>query len=120
MAGLVNCPRCGAVFTKDRHDICKNCLEKENDQLNLLKKYLDENPGAQLKELVRVSGVPEETIVHYVRTNRLISVMETPALKIYCEECGAEIITGRFCRKCREKIASRFETAASSLKPKRD
>ncbi|MBL4890103.1 MAG: hypothetical protein JKX97_08815 [Candidatus Lindowbacteria bacterium] len=120
MGQLINCPKCGEVFPKERHDLCPLCIKKEQQQLSILKNYLSENPEAELKELVQVTGIAEEVIQTYVRTNRLMSIEESPALQIKCEECGVEIMTGRFCRECREKFSNALNASVSSIKGTKD
>lgn len=114
---LSKCQRCGEVFTAGKYPTCPRCRTIENEQLDYLKNYLMTNPYATQEELERVSGVPKAEIIEYVRQGRLI--MDSPALKITCEQCGVEITTGRFCRACNQSLASRFASVAQSLKSKK-
>lgn len=75
------------------------------------------NPDATIEELERVSGIPKETLLEYVRQNKIF--LDSPALKIYCEQCGTEIYNGRFCNRCAKKLASQMEATAGRLKSKK-
>jgi len=115
---LARCPRCGEIFSKGKFDICPSCRSSENEKIDLLKHYVDENPKATVEMLVTVSGLKEEEILDYIRENRLI--IESDVLKITCESCGETIITGTICRACRQKMANKFSAALDPLKRKRD
>lgn len=114
---ITKCIRCGEVFTKDKWDTCPRCRQVENEQLDFMKNYILTNPYATMEELERVSGVARAEIMDYVRQGRLI--MDSPALKITCEQCGTEITSGRFCRPCQQKLANQFAAVAESLKTKK-
>lgn len=114
---IARCPRCGNVFSKDKFSICPACKAQENEKIDLLKHFVDENPHATLEQLQRISELTEEEILGYIRDNRLI--VESDALKVRCESCGTPIIQGRFCRECRDRLSKGFSSAAAPLKARR-
>ena len=91
---------------------------RENEQLDTLRRYTDHNPDATMDELERVSGLTAENIMNHVREGRLIS-MNARQIALACEECGAEILTGRFCRACKKELAERFAASVEELKLKK-
>lgn len=114
---IAKCPKCGSIFSKDKFSICPACKAVENEKIDLLKHFVDENPHATVEQLQGISGLTEEEIMGYIRDNRLI--VESETLKVRCETCGATIIQGRFCRECRDKLAKSFSSAADPLKARR-
>ncbi len=115
---LSRCPRCGDVFLREKFDICNKCRSSENEKIDLIKRYIDEHPDANLEELTKVSGMDQDEILHYVREGRLLSE-DLTSLEITCEECGTRISTGRFCRKCRERLSNAFSASLAELKIRR-
>jgi len=114
---IAKCPKCGNIFSKDRFAICPPCKATENEKIDLLKHYVDENPNATVDLLQGISGLTEEEIMGYIRDNRLI--VESAILTVHCETCGAAIIQGRFCRDCREKLSKGLTSAADPLRAKK-
>ncbi|MEK8022755.1 MAG: hypothetical protein AAB229_03005 [Candidatus Hydrogenedentota bacterium] len=114
---LAKCPACGDIFSRDKFAICPKCWEKETQVLENLKHLSQDMPNATIDDLATISGIGRETIVNYVRSGRLF--LDTPAAKLRCEECGADIEGGRFCKKCRDKLASRFSSVSDTLKTRK-
>jgi len=118
--GLRKCPKCGKLFTKDkdRSSLCPVCKMRENEQLDTLRRYTDHNPDATMDELERVSGLTKTQIIGHIREGRLIS-MNARQILLTCEQCGAEIMTGRFCRACKTDLADRLAASVQDLKEKK-
>lgn len=114
---LAKCPSCGEIFSRDKFPVCKNCWEKENQVIERLKQLSQDMPTATIEELSKLSGIPRDTIVSHIRSGRLY--LETPQAKLRCEECGVEIDTGRFCKKCRDKLTSRLSGVSDALKARK-
>lgn len=115
---LLRCPKCGEIFTKGKFPICPTCKQKETERLDVLKRFLVANPDASMDEIEKVSGFTHEEIIGYVREGHLSS-QDFVQFSLACEECGAKILTGRFCKKCREALAGRLEAGLVSLKTKK-
>jgi predicted amidophosphoribosyltransferase len=111
MAGLrvMKCPRCGNIFTKDRHPICPACWRKEQEDLDKVRRHLDENPGATALEVSAGTGVPEPTVIRFIKEGHLI-VAQGHGVRYPCETCGKPIATGRFCPDCGERLTKGLES----------
>lgn len=110
MAELANCARCDAVFVKTSRDICTECYREEEQAFQKVYRFLSkrENREATIAEIVKATGVEEELIIKFIRNNRL-QRSRFPKLAYPCERCGIDIVTGRFCEECSEKLISEFE-----------
>src|SRR5699024_8527218 len=98
MAELANCSNCGKVFAKHIRDICDECFKKEEEDFETVYHFLKEqkNREATIQEIVEKTGVPETTIIKFIKNKRL-RTSQFPKLMYPCEMCGKDILTGRFC-----------------------
>ncbi|RMH54948.1 MAG: flagellar protein [Candidatus Hydrogenedentota bacterium] len=118
MPELTKCARCGELFVRERFHICPKCRQEEAKIIDTLRRYVAENPMAELDELARITAVKKEKILQFVREGKLISI-DSPALKIRCEECGTEITSGRFCRPCSRKLTEELSKTIQGIRPKK-
>ncbi|NLV92561.1 MAG: MerR family transcriptional regulator [Firmicutes bacterium] len=93
---LRNCNRCGVVFSSRGSRICPRCLQREQEEFEIVRDYIRKNPGATVAETSIATEVPVEQINQFVREGRLI--LSRPELQ--CQSCGDLIASGRFCTKC--------------------
>lgn len=105
MTELGNCARCGAVFAKGIRDICQNCYREEEEAFKTVYRFLTKrkNREATLPEIVEATGVEEDLIIKFMKQNRL-RASQFPKLAYPCEKCGNNIIEGRLCASCSNKI----------------
>ncbi|WP_067727091.1 TIGR03826 family flagellar region protein [Oceanobacillus damuensis] len=105
MAELANCTRCEAVFVKNLRDICPNCYKKEEEAFQKVYKFLRirKNREATLIEIVEATGVEETLITKFVKEKRLHAA-DFPKLAYPCENCGANIVSGKLCISCAEEL----------------
>ncbi|MEC1770242.1 TIGR03826 family flagellar region protein [Schinkia azotoformans] len=101
MPELDNCPKCGRIYVKNLRGMCDAC-RKEDDQLfdkvyQFVKKR--QNRTATMIQIVEATGVPEETIMRYVKEGRL-KPAQFPNLGYPCESCGTVIQSGKLCLNC--------------------
>ena len=113
---VVNCPRCGKMFTKMRDPLCKECMKEEEDLFQKVREYLDENPNTSLPEVAEATGVSTKKIMRYVREGRLEASQYVGG--VTCERCGKPIKLGRYCEKC--IIAINTEVTAAFSKKEYD
>lgn len=96
---LKNCPRCGRVFPAGAgRDICSKCMEAEDDDYAIVRRYVRDHPRSTVIEVAEETGVDEEVILQYLRDGRLMS--NTFSSVINCERCGKSIRGGRYCDSC--------------------
>ncbi len=104
---LKNCPRCGRVFPAGSgRDICSKCLEAEDDDYGVVRRYVRDHPRSTVVEVAEETGVDEEVILQYLRDGRLMS--NSFSSVINCERCGKSIRGGRYCDSCLNVIDSQI------------
>lgn len=107
---LSNCANCGKVFAKSVRDICHDCYKKEEEAFTIVYRFLSKrkNREATLSEIVEATGVEEELIIKFIKQNRL-RTSQFPKLAYPCEQCGVDIVEGKLCADCSEKIRKEYE-----------
>lgn len=102
---LSNCRKCGKMFNHIGGPmLCESCRKKMEDSFQQVRKYLYDNPGSSLEDIAKNNDVSIGQINEWIRQERLVFSENSP-IKIKCEKCGATILTGRFCAKCKNDIA---------------
>lgn len=96
---LRNCDECNRVFAHPSRRLCEECYQKQQQQFNAVRDYLQENPGASVAEVAKETEVDLDTIYEFIREGRLHIVPHD--VEFHCEICGDVISTGRVCAKCR-------------------
>lgn len=112
---LVRCRRCGTMFTRVQSDLCPRCREIEFKEAERVRDYLDFHPDASIEEVEKKTGVPADRIRRFAREGILSSV-EYTGIRIPCESCGGPTPSGRFCKKCKDRLAEEFERLAEQMK----
>ena len=112
---VLKCPRCGSLFTKDRHPICPACWRAEQTNLDRVRRHLDENPGSTAAMVAAETGVPEEDVVRFIREGHLI-IAPGHGIQYPCDACGKPIAVGRFCPECSGKLTKGLEDATDALR----
>lgn len=99
-----NCRKCGRIFNyvAGPH-ICPACRERLEADFQRVKEYVRENPGAIISEVAEVCEVEISQIHQWLREERL-QLTEGSAITLQCETCGAPILSGRYCDKCRKEL----------------
>lgn len=114
-----NCRKCGKLFNYVMGapvcPACKDALEKKFQEV---KKYVQENKGVTIHDVVENCEVDSQQVRQWVREERL-EFSGDGATGIACEKCGAAISTGRFCQKCKNEMTANLNTALPR-KPKEE
>ena len=98
-----NCKMCGRLFNVLNNErICPACQK---------------HPGASVEQTATDNDISTKQIRQWVREERLILSTATEA-GIVCEKCGKPIRTGRFCERCKERMANEFQNAYQKPEPK--
>lgn len=110
MVQLDNCAQCGEVFAKSVRDICLKCYEQEEADFQTVYKFLmkRKNREATMPEIVKQTGVKEETIIKFIKQQRLRAT-DFPNLTYPCEKCGTPVSEGRLCENCAQNIRKQVE-----------
>jgi len=85
-------------------NLCPSCIEKMEEKFQVAKKYIEDNPNANIDEVSEECDVSIRQLEKWVREERLAFTKDS-AIGIPCERCGASISSGRFCNECRDKMS---------------
>ena len=111
-----NCRKCGQLFNYiSGMPICQGCKEKNEEVFQKVKKYIRENPRADIREVSMECEVETGQIQQWIREERLEFTDDSP-IKLPCENCGAMIRAGKYCEKCKSSMAKNLSSAIE--KPK--
>lgn len=100
---LVTCVMCGKLFQTIDKKVCPLCAKKEEEYFTTVKKHLKENPGIRLDDVVKQTGVPASLMRRWLREGRL-KVSNTDGMDLRCDRCGKQILQGKYCVACRDKM----------------
>ena len=100
---LVTCVMCGKLFNTIDKKVCPLCAKKEEEYFTTVKKHLKDNPGIRLDDVVKQTGVPASLMRRWLKEGRL-KVTNTEGIDLRCERCGKNILQGKYCVACREKM----------------
>lgn len=104
---LMNCSKCKKLFVSIGRSICPECLERERNEFDMVRKYLAENPHSTASQIAEATGVQESVIIDLVKKG---SISAEKAIIIYdCEICGRPIHSGRVCSICKEKLTTELK-----------
>lgn len=106
-----NCKGCGRLFNYlQGPPLCPACVADLEKKFQQVKEYLRQNPNAQMNQIAEENEVSVKQIRQWVREERL-SFTEESQITLDCENCGAPILTGRFCDKCKATLQNEFSGA---------
>ena len=89
-----NCRGCGKLYNYiggPYRNLCPNCIEKIEEKYLEVKEYIQDVSTRQIEQ--------------WIRDERLVIADDSP-IGITCERCGASIKSGRFCERCKNKMAN--------------
>ncbi|MEW6235008.1 MAG: hypothetical protein AB1656_06450 [Candidatus Omnitrophota bacterium] len=111
---LSNCSRCGQLFNKITSDVCKKCLEAEDELLRKTQDYLRQNRNASKVEVLMELELEPLMLEKWIKENRVnIIDPEQEQGKRLCVECGREVKGGgTICRTCQLKKLTKPKPAA--------
>ncbi len=111
-----NCRKCGRLFNYlVGPRLCMACRESLEADFQRVKEYIRENKGATISQVSEECEVEISQIYQWLREERL-ELTEGSTILLYCETCGAAIMSGRYCDKCRHEIATGFKEVVRSSK----
>ena len=80
---LKNCSNCGRVFVDTGLGICRDCHEKEEEQMQEVSSYVRDHPHSRVKEIYEALGVKKRLVMRMIREGRF--VMDGMAIEYPCE-----------------------------------
>lgn len=97
---ILQCKQCKRLFQSFGSSFCPDCVQKLEENFELVRKYIYDNPHANVVEISQETDVPERDILYFLKEGRL-SIAEGDGM-LLCENCGRSIITGRYCDHCKK------------------
>lgn len=118
---VTTCKACGKIFNYVQGDrICPQCIKKMDEKFVDVKKFVRDNPKVDINTISEEMDVSIRQIKRWIREERLCFTDDSP-IGLNCESCGATIKTGRYCKACKDKMASRLQgaTAVTPMSPEK-
>ena len=112
-----NCKKCKRLFNYiSGPAICPQCREELEKKFQEVKKYLFDNRGANIADVVENCDIDEAQIRQWIREERL-EFSSGINIGVTCETCGTPISTGRFCEKCKASMINDLQSAGRRPEP---
>lgn len=111
---LKNCPYCRKVYLDVGDGCCPECKEKRESQRQLVRDYLNANPGADMMAIAQATGLSSKVLMSMSREGFLAT--RRVAYAHPCKGCGVIIDEGLYCKACIARFAKkRADLAARRL-----
>ncbi len=113
-----NCSRCGKIFTAMHGEkICRDCVEKEKAFEEQVVKYIRDNPGSTLKEVMAATGANEKMLNRMMQDGIFSNAaVDKPKDATYpCMSCGRPITSGTYCMDCLSRLRDQTKRAAERM-----
>lgn len=105
-----NCRGCNRLFQYIGGPVlCPACREALENKFQEVKEYIYNNKGASINQVSEATEVSVKQIKQWIREDRLV-LSEATEDGIVCENCGTPICSGRFCERCKNKMANEFNS----------
>jgi hypothetical protein len=116
MPELKNCRKCNRIFAYIAGpQICPECQNEEEKIFDKVSAYIREHSGVPLTVVAKEMDVSYEKLIKYVREGRLLIQEPNGGVRMFCEKCGAEIPSGRYCKSCESGLAKALESSKREL-----
>ena len=112
-----NCKQCNKVFNYiGGIPLCPECVKKSEDKFEDVKKYIYDHPRCGMQEVSTELEVSIAQIRKWLKEERL-SFSEDSDIALSCEKCSKKILTGRYCKACKDTMASQFGSLYKKEEP---
>ena len=106
-----NCKKCGKIFNYvSGPPICPQCKDALEEKFQEVRKYIQDNRHATIPEVSEACEVSTNQIQQWLRDERL-ELAEGSGITLFCENCEAPIMSGRFCEKCKSSMGTRLSSS---------
>lgn len=116
MMDLRSCTNCERAYSYDGNNLCPKCRYDDDGDFKIVKEYLYENPGADIKAVEQDTGVEIKKILQYLKEGRIAITEGSENTALTCERCDASINIGKYCNKCINEMKQEFKGAIDSGK----
>lgn len=109
------CKKCRRMFNYFMGEsICPACRQKIEEDFQRVKTYIRKEPNASIAQVSEECDVSPEQIRQWLREERLYLTGESPQLT--CDSCGAMIMSGKLCDKCKNETINALKHITESSK----
>ena len=112
-----NCKQCGKMFNFiGGAPICPECTKLAEDKFDDVKQYIYDHPKCGMQEVATEMDVSVAQIRKWLKEERL-AFSEDSEIALNCEKCGKRILTGRYCKLCKETMTNQFSSLYKKDEP---
>lgn len=117
---VFTCGKCGNKYETDTitGGLCPDCLAEYRDKYHMVRDYLWQHPGSTASVIADTCGVSVHQVMAWVKEDRFMVTADSK-VQIYCEGCGAKIISGRYCERCKAQAERKDKELENVRKAKK-
>ena len=117
---LRSCTKCERAYSFDGNDLCQKCRYEDDGDFKIVKEYLYDNPGADIKSVAQDTEVEIKKILQYLKEGRITILEGSENTALSCERCDASINMGKYCNKCVNEMKKEINGAIDSSKKEQE
>lgn len=110
---IKSCRFCKKAF-RGFSSLCPTCAEQLDQKYILVRNYLDRDRSANVMMVAQETGVDEKSILYLIREGR-IALLSSDGTAITCLKCGAAILSGRYCDKCKSSLMQDLNSTKNAM-----
>ena len=115
---IIQCSFCKKPFQTLGRKICNKCLEQMDKDFLVVRDYIYEHKQTNMDTVSEKTGVAKNTILYLLKEGRLVIDDDGKGGGVlFCEACKKPINSGRLCRDCQGKVASKMQKSVSMQRP---
>lgn len=106
----VRCEKCGSVKIKYLgigEYKCSDCGFLMYDDYGIVRNYIEKNPGVTQAEVSKATGIKKSRITQLLKEDK-IEIAPGSSVFLFCELCGKEIRSGRYCFDCSKTLTEKI------------
>lgn len=112
-----SCKQCGKIFNFiGGAPICPECAKAAEDKFDDVKQYIYDHPKCGMQEVAKEMDVSVAQIRKWLKEERL-AFSEDSEIALNCEKCGKKILTGRYCKGCKDTMTNQFSSLYKKEEP---
>lgn len=111
---LRSCTKCERAYSFDGNALCPKCRYEDDGDFKIVKEYLYDNPGADIKAVAQDTEVEVRKILQYLKEGRISITAGSENTALSCERCDASINIGKYCNKCVNEMKKEINGAIDS------
>lgn len=113
-----NCTKCGKIFASLHGErVCKDCIQKEKEFEEEVIKYIRDNPGSSVKDVMEATGATEKMMKRMMQDGIFsnAAVKHEEGATYPCMSCGRPITSGTYCMDCLSRLRDQTRKAAEAM-----